>query len=78
MERAEMARADAAVRACDLLLVLGSSLIVYPAAGFPIQAKRQGARLVILNREETPLDGLADMVIHADIGPMMATVIDAL
>jgi len=78
MPRGEMARADEAVGACDLMLVLGSSLQVYPAAGFPIQAKRQGARLVILNREETPLDGLADLVINAEIGPTMAAVIDAL
>jgi len=78
MPRGEMARADAAVGACDLMLVLGSSLQVYPAAGFPLQAKRQGARLVILNREETPLDGLADLVINAEIGPTMAAVIDAL
>jgi NAD-dependent deacetylase len=78
MPREEMARADIAVGACDLMLVLGSSLQVYPAAGFPIQAKRQGARLVILNREDTPLDGLADLVINAEIGPTMAAVIDAL
>jgi len=78
MPRGEMARADEAVGACDLMLVLGSSLQVYPAAGFPLQAKRQGARLVILNREETPLDGLADLVINAEIGPTMAAVIDAL
>jgi NAD-dependent deacetylase len=71
-----MARADAAVMACDLMLVLGSSLLVYPAAGFPLQAKRQGAGLVILNREETPLDGHADLVINAEIGPTMGSVID--
>ena len=76
MPEGEMARADAAVRACDLMLVLGSSLVVYPAAGFPMQAKRQGARLVILNREETPLDGHADLVINAEIGPTMGLVID--
>ena len=76
MPEGEMARADAAVRACDLMLVLGSSLLVYPAAGFPLQAKRQGAGLVILNREETPLDGHADLVINAEIGPTMGSVID--
>ena len=76
MPEGEMARADAAVRACDLMLVLGSSLVVYPAAGFPMQAKRQGARLVILNREETPLDGYADLVINTEIGPTMGLVID--
>jgi NAD-dependent deacetylase len=78
MPQGEMARADAAVRACDLMLVLGSSLVVYPAAGFPLQAKRQGARLVILNREETPLDRFANLVINSEIGPTMQWVIDAL
>ncbi|HWU56117.1 MAG TPA: Sir2 family NAD-dependent protein deacetylase [Rhizomicrobium sp.] len=78
MPEGEMARADAAVRACDLMLVLGSSLVVYPAAGFPLQAKRQGAQLVILNREETPLDGVADLVINAEIGPTLQSVIDSL
>ena len=81
MPEDEMARAQAATKACDLMLVLGSSLQVYPAAGFPLQAKRQGAGLVILNREETPLDGFADLVIHAEIGPTMNRVmglIDAL
>ena len=76
MPEGEMARAAAAVRACDLLLVLGSSLVVYPAAGFPLQAKRQGAGLVILNREETPLDHHADLVINAEIGPTMGSVIE--
>jgi NAD-dependent deacetylase len=78
MPEGEMARADAAVRACDLMLVLGSSLQVYPAAGFPLLAKRQGAGLVILNREQTPLDGYADLVLNAEIGPTMQAVIDAL
>jgi NAD-dependent deacetylase len=52
--------------------------VVYPAAGFPLQAKRQGAGLVILNREETPLDGYADLVINAEIGPTLQSVIDVL
>ena len=75
MPEDEMARAEAAVRASDLMLVLGSSLVVYPAAGFPLQAKRQGARLAILNREETPLDRFADLVINAEIGPTLGSVI---
>jgi len=78
MPEGEMARADAAVRACDLMLVLGSSLQVYPAAGFPLLAKRQGAGLVILNREQTPLDGYADLVLNAEIGPTMQLVIETL
>jgi NAD-dependent deacetylase len=76
MPEDEMVRAAAAIRACDLMLVLGSSLVVYPAAGFPLQAKRQGAQLVILNREETPLDGVADLVINAEIGPTLGSVIE--
>ena len=68
MPEDEMARANAAVRACDLMLVLGSSLVVYPAAGFPELAKRNGAILAIVNREPTPLDQIADLVIHSGIG----------
>jgi len=75
MPEGEMVRAAAAVRACDMMLVLGSSLVVYPAAGFPLQAKRQGARLAILNRQETPLDRHADLVINAEIGPTLQSVI---
>jgi NAD-dependent deacetylase len=54
--------------ACDLFIVLGSSLVVYPAAGFPQIAKENGARLVIVNREETGLDRIADLVLHEPIG----------
>lgn len=78
MPESEMARAQAATLNCDLMLVLGSSLAVYPAAGFPLLAKRTGAKLVILNREETPLDRHADLVINAEIGPTMRSVIDHL
>lgn len=66
-----MARAEAETRACDLFLVLGSSLVVYPAAGFPVMAKTNGAVLAIVNREETELDGYADLVLHDEIGPVM-------
>ena len=78
MPEPEMARAQAATLACDLMLVLGSSLAVYPAAGFPLAAKRNGARLVILNRDQTPQDDVADLVFRAEIGPTMRAVIDAL
>jgi NAD-dependent deacetylase len=73
-----MARAQAVAGACDLMLVLGSSLSVYPAAGFPLLAKRTGAKLAILNRDETPQDAHADLVINAEIGPTMRAVIDHL
>ena len=56
MPEAEMARAGRATSRCDLFIVLGSSLVVYPAAGFPLMAKRGGAKLVIVNREATEQD----------------------
>ncbi len=74
MPEAEMLRAEAEILAADLCLVLGSSLVVYPAAGFPEMAKRNGARLVIVNREATGLDHLADLVINRSIGEVMGSV----
>ena len=68
MPEIQMARAQDETLQCDLFIVLGSSLVVYPAAGFPEVAKRNGATLVIVNREETQLDRLADLVIHRAIG----------
>ena len=53
---------------CDLFVVLGSSLVVYPAASFPLLAKENGARLVIVNREPTEQDDFADLVLHGEIG----------
>jgi NAD-dependent deacetylase len=66
-----MRRAEAASRACDLFIVLGSSLVVYPAAALPMIAKTNGAALAIVNREPTDLDGSADIVIHAEIGAVL-------
>jgi NAD-dependent deacetylase len=66
-----MRRSEEETLACDLFLATGSSLVVYPAAGFPALAKRAGARLVILNREPTDLDPIADLVVHAEIGPTL-------
>ena len=76
MPDAEMARARQEALACDLLLAIGSSLVVYPAAGFPVLAKENGAQLVILNREATDLDRLADLVINREIGPTLGEVAD--
>ena len=70
-----MARAQSATAACDLMIVIGSSLVVYPAAGFPEHAKRRGAKLAIVNREETPLDSIADVVVHGEIGTTMSYVV---
>jgi len=77
MPEEPMARAEAETLSCDLFLVLGSSLVVYPAAGFPLLAKRNGARLAIVNREPTELDGFADLVLHDEIGPVMSGVVPA-
>jgi NAD-dependent deacetylase len=71
MPQVAMERAQAAALACDLFLVLGSSLVVYPAAGLPALAKRGGASLVIVNREATDQDALADLVVAGEIGPVM-------
>jgi NAD-dependent deacetylase len=68
MPEPAMRRAEALSRACDLFLAIGSSLAVWPAAGFPLLAKRSGARLLILNRDPTDFDDVADLVIRAEIG----------
>jgi len=52
--------------------VVGSSLVVWPAAGFPLLAKRNGARLVIINRDATDFDDIADLVVRHDIGAVLA------
>lgn len=66
-----MRQARALAEQADLFLVMGSSLVVYPAASFPLLARRAGARLVIINREPTELDSLADLVIHDEIGALV-------
>ena len=78
MPRAPMLRAMEETLACDLFLVLGSSLTVRPAASFPVRAKENGASLAIVNREPTRLDGEADLVLHDEIGPAMGEVAAAL
>jgi NAD-dependent deacetylase len=70
-----MRRAELETLACDLFLAMGSSLVVYPAAGFPQLAKENGAKLVILNREPTGLDPLADLVLHRPIGETLGAAV---
>jgi NAD-dependent deacetylase len=72
-----MVRAEAATLECDAFLVLGSSLVVHPAAGFPLMAKRNGAKLAIVNREPTELDAYADLVLHDEIGPALTQAVPA-
>jgi NAD-dependent deacetylase len=71
MPEAAMRRAQALTLSCDLFLAIGSSLVVWPAAGFPLMAKRNGARLVIINREATDFDDVADLVVRQDIGTVL-------
>ena len=63
-----MRRAEELTRSADLFIAIGSSLVVWPAAGFPLMAKRNGARLVIINRDPTDFDDIADLVARHDIG----------
>ena len=70
-----MQRAHEETMGCDLFIVLGSSLSVFPAAEFPLRAKQNGAALVIVNRDPTEMDELADLVIHAGIGDTLSAVL---
>jgi NAD-dependent deacetylase len=72
MPQDAMRRAQKATMQCDLFLAIGSSLVVYPAAAFPVLAKENGAKLVIINREETALDDAADLVLRTGIGDVLA------
>jgi NAD-dependent deacetylase len=72
-----MRQAETETLACDLFIVLGSSLVVFPAAGFPVMAQRNGAKLVIVNRDPTDMDDLADLVLNTEIGPLMTAVAPA-
>ncbi len=75
MPPAAMQRAQSETLAADLFIVAGSSLVVYPAAAFPELAQRNGAALVIVNREPTGLDGIADLVLHRAIGETLGAAI---
>jgi NAD-dependent deacetylase len=75
MPEEAMQRARRETLAADLFLVLGSSLVVFPAAEFPALAKQNGAALAIVNREPTHLDRIADLVLHAEIGVTLAAAI---
>jgi NAD-dependent deacetylase len=64
-------------QACDLMLVVGSSLTVVPAASLPLAARRQGAELIIVNMEETLADGVAQLVIHEDVAKVLPQIVAA-
>ncbi len=78
MPEEEMMLAQAGAEACDLCIAIGSSLVVYPAANVPIIAKQTGAKYVILNREPTEQDPIADLVINGEIGATLEDVLQKL
>lgn len=61
---------------CDLCIVIGSSLVVYPAASIPTYAKNSGAKLVIINHTATPCDDVADVLIHHSAGDVMERILE--
>jgi NAD-dependent deacetylase len=76
MPQDKMADSFRYAKDCDLCMVLGSSLVVYPAASVPIQAVENGARLMIINRDETPLDSTADLVIHDSLTKVLDQIME--
>ncbi len=77
MPEDKMADALMYARECDLCIVLGSSLVVYPAASVPVHAVQNGARLIIINRDETPLDAEADLVSHDSVSKALVQMVGA-
>jgi NAD-dependent deacetylase len=75
MPEKEMSRAMTLAKQCDLCIVIGSSLSVYPAASIPEYVSENGSRLIIINRDRTPLDHKADMVIHDSISCTLKEII---
>ena len=75
MPEQEMSAAEDWSRKADLLLVLGTSLVVYPAAMLPRLTKQAGGRFAILNRDPTDYDAIADLVLHEEIGPTLAAAV---
>lgn len=71
-------RATTAARDCDLMLVVGTSLVVNPAARIPLLARDSGAALAIINETPTPLDSRADVIVRGRAGPTLATLATAL
>ena len=75
MPEAETLEAERRARCCDLFIVVGSSLVVFPAASMPLLAVRGGAKLVIINAEATPQDGIADIIIRGKAGEVLPEIV---
>jgi NAD-dependent deacetylase len=73
----DLQRAEAAAAACDLLLAVGSTLAIFPAAGLVPTAARSGAAVVIVNGGPTEMDGLADVVVDGSISEILPAMVDA-
>jgi NAD-dependent deacetylase len=76
LDTAVLEKAYTQCRNCDMMLVIGSTLLVHPAAGLPEIAKSSGAFLAIINLSETPCDGMSDIVINGKAGMVMKTVVE--
>jgi NAD-dependent deacetylase len=77
MPERETAEAYRRSAASDLFIVIGSSLVVHPAASMPVAAKRAGAKLVIVNRDETACDRIADVLVRGEAGPAMEAIVES-
>ena len=75
-ESSSAAAPDTAAAACDVFLALGTTLGVSPAAALPAIALSNGARLVIVNAQETPFDRYADAVSHANLGDLLPALVE--
>jgi NAD-dependent deacetylase len=73
-----LSRAQEETLACDVMLVVGTSLEVMPAADLPLLARRRGAKLVLVNLSPTPLDGQMDVVIKADVVRTLEVLVEGL
>ena len=78
MPQDKMALSLKHARDCDLCMVLGSSLVVYPAASVPTQAVETGGKLMIINRDETPLDPHATLTIHDSVAKTLGQIMEKL
>ncbi|MGE3910005.1 MAG: NAD-dependent deacetylase [Chloroflexota bacterium] len=76
MPRAPLVAAERSVRAADLVLVVGSSLVVYPAAGLPVVGLQSGAKLAIVNQTTTPLDAQAHLVVRGKAGAVLPAAVE--
>ena len=59
-------------RSCDVFIVVGSSLVVQPAASLPVLAKNSGAKVCIINKDPTPLDAIAEIVVHSGASEVLS------